>query len=84
MLEKNKSSKPVIIIGGGLSGVEVAYTLSKFNIESMIYEKRDVIYQKRISLDTDEVVDDLFAPEYRRVYSADYLNQEEINKETSS
>lgn len=45
---------------------------------SIIYEKRDIVYQKRISLDTDEVVNDLFAPEYRRVYSADYLNEEEM------
>jgi hypothetical protein len=48
------------------------------NEVSIIYEKRDILYQKRISLDTDEVLDDLFAPEYRRVYSADYLNNEEM------
>ena len=45
---------------------------------SIIYEKRDVIYHKRISFDTDEMIDDLLAPEYRRVYSADYINDEEL------
>lgn len=45
---------------------------------SLIYEKRDIIQQKRINLDSDEVINDLFAPEYRRVYSADYLNEEEM------
>ncbi|GLR18942.1 hypothetical protein GCM10007940_35580 [Portibacter lacus] len=45
---------------------------------SLIYEKRDIVYQKRINLETDEVINDLFAPEYRRVYSADYINQEEM------
>ncbi len=45
---------------------------------SVIYEKRDLVYQKRISFETDEVNDDLFAPEYRRIYSADYLNEEEM------
>ncbi len=45
---------------------------------SIIYEFRDIIKHRRISFDTDEVIDDLFAPEYRRIYSADYINPEEL------
>ncbi|WP_235298682.1 BamA/TamA family outer membrane protein [Portibacter marinus] len=45
---------------------------------SIIYEKRDIIKHRRISFETDEVIDDLFAPEYRRVYSADYINNQEM------
>ena len=45
---------------------------------SIIYEFRDIIKQKRVNLVNDEVIDDLFATEYRRVYSADYINEEEM------
>ncbi len=45
---------------------------------SIIYEVRDIIKHKRIFMDTNEEVNDLFAPEYRRVYSAAYINNEEL------
>lgn len=45
---------------------------------SIIYEVRDLLKHKRILIDSDEEINDLFAPEYRRVYSADYLNGQEL------
>lgn len=45
---------------------------------SIIYEFRDILKQKRIFLDANEEIDDEFATEYRRVYSADYINEEEM------
>ncbi len=45
---------------------------------SLIYEFRDIIKQKRIFLDSNEEINDLFAPEYRRIYSAEYKNDNEL------
>ena len=45
---------------------------------SIIYEVRDLLLHKRLFLDTNEEINDEFATEYRRVYSADYINDEEL------
>ena len=41
---------------------------------SIVYEKRDVIYHRKIDLRTGVETQEPFAPEYQRVYSLSYIN----------
>ena len=44
----------------------------------MIYEEKDIIKSKSFNLASGEIIEDVLAPEYQRIYSADYISDEEM------
>lgn len=62
----------------GLQETDTNYPLLAWrpdgNEISIVFEKRDKIYHKKINLVTGESITEPFAPEYQRVYSLSYIN----------
>ncbi len=44
----------------------------------VIYEDKDVIKNKIFDLNSGDYIEDLIAPEYQRIYSADFISEEEL------
>ena len=44
----------------------------------VIFEEKDIIKSKLFDFTTNEITEDLFAPEYQRVFSADFISSNEL------